>query len=75
MENGVGACDVPSQKRSGFFCGENEQFNFAPLSLTSCRLSVDGQKELTLESGDFVLLSTTPGFHHVGVRAHHSAVH
>jgi AraC-like DNA-binding protein len=28
----------------------------------SCRLAVDGQKELTLEAGDFVLLSTTPGF-------------
>lgn len=28
----------------------------------SCRLAVDGQKELALEAGDFVLLSTTPGF-------------
>ncbi len=28
----------------------------------SCRLAVDGQEELTLEAGDFVLLSTTPGF-------------
>ncbi len=28
----------------------------------SCRLAVDGQKELTLEANDFVLLSTTPGF-------------
>ena len=28
----------------------------------SCRLAVDGQKELTLEAGDFVLLPTTPGF-------------
>ena len=28
----------------------------------SCRLAVDGQRELTLEAGDFVLLSTTPGF-------------
>jgi len=28
----------------------------------SCRLAVDGQKELTLEADDFVLLSTTPGF-------------
>lgn len=28
----------------------------------SCRLAVDGQKELILEAGDFVLLPTTPGF-------------
>jgi AraC-like DNA-binding protein len=27
-----------------------------------CRLAVDGQEPLTLESGDFVLLPTTPGF-------------
>ena len=28
----------------------------------SCRLAVDGQEALTLETGDFVLLPTTPGF-------------
>jgi AraC-like DNA-binding protein len=28
----------------------------------SCLLAVDGQKALTLEAGDFVLLPTTPGF-------------
>ena len=28
----------------------------------TCRLAVDGQQELTLEAGDFVLLPTTPGF-------------
>lgn len=28
----------------------------------ACRLAVDGQEELTLEAGDFVLLPTTPGF-------------
>jgi len=28
----------------------------------SCRLAVDGQKALTLETGDFVLLPATPGF-------------
>jgi AraC-like DNA-binding protein len=28
----------------------------------SCRLAVDGQPELTLEAGDFVLLPATPGF-------------
>jgi AraC-like DNA-binding protein len=27
-----------------------------------CRLAVDGQKALTLEAGDFVLLPSTPGF-------------
>lgn len=28
----------------------------------SCRLAVDGEKPLVLETGDFVLLPTTPGF-------------
>ena len=28
----------------------------------SCRLAVDGQPELTLEAGDFILLPATPGF-------------
>ncbi len=28
----------------------------------TCRLAVDGQAELTLEAGDFVLLPATPGF-------------
>jgi AraC-like DNA-binding protein len=28
----------------------------------SCRLAVDGQRAVTLEAGDFVLLPTTPGF-------------
>lgn len=28
----------------------------------SCLLAVDGEEELTLEQGDFLLLSTTPGF-------------
>ena len=27
-----------------------------------CRLAVDGQRALTLEAGDFVLLAATPGF-------------
>ena len=27
-----------------------------------CRLAVDGQRPLTLEAGDFVLLPATPGF-------------
>jgi AraC-like DNA-binding protein len=36
--------------------------SFAIVLEGSCRLAVDGQKELTLEAGDFVLLPTTPGF-------------
>src|SRR5687768_12669634 len=28
----------------------------------SCRLAVDGERPLTLEAGDFVLLPATPGF-------------
>ena len=35
----------------------------------SCRLAVDGQKELILEAGDFVLLPTTPGFTMMGFEA------
>lgn len=36
--------------------------SFAIVVEGSCRLAVDGQRELTLEAGDFVLLPTTPGF-------------
>jgi len=36
--------------------------SFAVVIEGSCRLAVDGQKELVLQSGDFVLLPTTPGF-------------
>ena len=36
--------------------------SFAIVIEGSCRLAVDGQKELILEAGDFVLLPTTPGF-------------
>jgi hypothetical protein len=35
MENGVGAFGVPIQVPHGVFRGEDEQFNFAPLCLTS----------------------------------------
>jgi AraC-like DNA-binding protein len=34
-----------------------------------CRLAVDGQRALTLEAGDFVLLPATPGFTMSGFRA------
>lgn len=36
--------------------------SFAIVIEGSCRLAVDGQKELVLQAGDFVLLPTTPGF-------------
>jgi AraC-like DNA-binding protein len=36
--------------------------SFAIVVEGSCRLAVDGQEELILEAGDFVLLPTTPGF-------------
>lgn len=36
--------------------------SFAVVIEGSCRLAVDGQEELILEAGDFVLLPTTPGF-------------
>ena len=34
-----------------------------------CRLAVDGQRALTLEAGDFVLLPATPGFTMSGFEA------
>ncbi len=36
--------------------------SFAVVIDGACRLAVDGQEELVLEAGDFVLLPTTPGF-------------
>jgi AraC-like DNA-binding protein len=36
--------------------------SFAIVIEGSCRLAVDGQKELNLQAGDFVLLPRTPGF-------------
>lgn len=36
--------------------------SFAIVVEGACRLAVDGQKELVLEAGDFILLPTTPGF-------------
>ncbi len=36
--------------------------SFAIVIEGSCRLAVDGQTELVLNAGDFVLLPTTPGF-------------
>lgn len=36
--------------------------SFSVVLQGSCRLAVDGQKVITLEAGDFVLLPATPGF-------------
>lgn len=36
--------------------------SFAVVIEGSCRLAVDGQSELVLEAGDFILLPATPGF-------------
>ena len=38
------------------------QPSFCAVLEGSCRLAVDGQRPLTLEAGDFVLLPATPGF-------------
>jgi AraC-like DNA-binding protein len=38
------------------------QPSFCAVLEGSCRLAVDGHEPLTIESGDFVLLPTTPGF-------------
>ncbi|WP_420963973.1 AraC family transcriptional regulator [Brucella sp. IR073] len=40
--------------------------SFAIVIEGSCRLAVDGQEELTLEAGDFILLPATPGFTMLG---------
>ena len=39
-----------------------EQPSFCAVLEGSCRLAVDGERPLTLEAGDFVLLPATPGF-------------
>src|SRR6188472_1599023 len=38
------------------------QPSFCTVIEGSCRLAVDGEKVVTLEAGDFVLLPATPGF-------------
>jgi AraC-like DNA-binding protein len=38
------------------------QPSFCAVLEGSCRLAVDGERALTLEAGDFILLPTTPGF-------------
>jgi len=39
-----------------------DQPSFAAVLEGSCRLAVDGERSVTLEAGDFVLLPATPGF-------------
>jgi AraC-like DNA-binding protein len=39
-----------------------DQPSFAAVLEGSCRLAVDGERPVTLEAGDFVLLPATPGF-------------
>src|SRR5262245_40513814 len=48
--------------RWGVRYGDFGHPSFAIVIEGSCRLAVDGQAELTLSAGDFVLLPTTPGF-------------
>jgi AraC-like DNA-binding protein len=45
-----------------------DQPSFAAVLEGRCRLAVDGQRSLTLEAGDFVLLPATPGFTMSGFR-------
>jgi AraC-like DNA-binding protein len=46
-----------------------DQPSFAAVLEGRCRLAVDGQRVLTLEAGDFVLLPATPGFTMSGFEA------
>ena len=48
--------------RWGVRYSEFGQPSFCAVLEGSCRLAVDGQRALTLEAGDFVLLPATPGF-------------
>ena len=48
--------------RWGVRYSEFGQPSFCAVLEGSCRLGVDGQRVLTLEAGDFVLLPATPGF-------------
>jgi AraC-like DNA-binding protein len=48
--------------RWGVRYAEFGQPSFCAVLEGSCRLAVDGQRALTLEAGDFILLPATPGF-------------
>ena len=48
--------------RWGVRYSEYGEPSFCTVLEGSCRLAVDGQPEITLEAGDFVLLPATPGF-------------
>src|SRR5215510_12878038 len=55
--------------RWGVRYSEFGQPSFCVVLEGSCRLAVDGQRALTLEAGDFVLLPATPGFTLSGFQA------
>jgi AraC-like DNA-binding protein len=48
--------------RWGVRYAEFGQPSFCAVLAGSCRLAVDGQRDVALEAGDFVLLPATPGF-------------
>src|SRR5262245_43328876 len=58
----VFAKGISGAGRWGVRYGDFGHPSFAVVIEGSCRLAVDGRKELVLEAGDFVLLPTTPGF-------------
>src|SRR6476619_5725478 len=53
---------ISGSGRWGVRYSEFGQPSFCAVLEGSCRLAVDGERALTLEQGDFVLLPTTPGF-------------
>ena len=55
--------------RWGVRYSEYGEPSFCTVLEGSCRLAVDGQLEVTLEAGDFVLLPATPGFTMSGFEA------
>jgi AraC-like DNA-binding protein len=54
--------------RWGVRYSEYGEPSFCTVLEGSCRLAIDGQHEITLEAGDFVLLPATPGFTMSGFR-------
>jgi AraC-like DNA-binding protein len=58
----VSAKRISGAGRWGVHYSRFDQPSFAAVLEGSCRLAVDGQRPVTLEAGDFVLLPATPGF-------------
>jgi AraC-like DNA-binding protein len=58
----VSAKRISGAGRWGVRYSRFDQPSFAAVLEGSCRLAVDGQRPVTLEAGDFVLLPATPGF-------------